>query len=253
MKSTSKQPANVTLTAVAKPAPARPWPTQEKVKDLARMLDHMEADAEAMLKLTERLETAPNDLTRKAILRDAEKLIEHFEKTGGRSAFKSGRLKKLCDACQPDGWWDMDMGTPSYGEVSKMVGKLMGSFPTSKIPSPDVFVRVLMEDLMELNPDFPEMEVTCRQLRKTKTFMPSISEILEEFEKQQKLWHRRWDTYEIIREFYDDLWAMVAKAKGAQVAPATPVIEHRQAVPMAPIDTPDTVEVKNDADEDDEF
>ena len=69
----------------------------------------------------------------------------------------------------------------------------MGSFPTSKIPEPEIFVRALMDDVMALDPSFVEMESTCRELRKTKKFMPSISEVIEELEKQQELWDRRSD------------------------------------------------------------
>ena len=53
-----------------------------------------------------------------------------------------------------------------------MITILMGTFPTSKIPEPEIFVRALMDDVMALDPSFVEMESTCRELRKTKKFMP---------------------------------------------------------------------------------
>ena len=73
-----------------------------------------------------------------------------------------------------------DSDRPVYSEVAKMITILMGSFPTSKIPEPEIFVRVLMDDVMALEPSFVEMESTCRHLRKTKKFMPSISEVIED-------------------------------------------------------------------------
>ena len=39
-----------------------------------------------------------------------------------------------------------------------MITILMGSFPTAKIPEPEIFVRVLMDDVMALDPSFVEME-----------------------------------------------------------------------------------------------
>ena len=79
-----------------------------------------------------------------------------------------------------------DSDRPVYSEVARMITILMGSFPTSKIPEPEIFVRVLMDDVMALDPSFVEMESTCRELRKTKKFMPSVSEVIEELEEQQE-------------------------------------------------------------------
>ena len=81
-----------------------------------------------------------------------------------------------------------------------MIAILMGSFPTSKIPEPEIFVRVLMDDVMALDPSFVEMESTCRELRKTKKFMPSVSEVIEELEEQKKLWDRRSDVVWYLEE-----------------------------------------------------
>ena len=216
MKTPSSQPsetAKTADTAVAKPAP--PLPTEKMVKDLAAMLDGMHAEAEAMLKLHEQLGEATRDSSRRLIIQQAEKVLEHFEKTGGKGCFKSGRLQKIWTECHPESWWSKDGGVPAYSQVAKMVTILMGSFPTSKIPEPEIFVRVLLNDLMELSPSFVEMESTCRQLRKKNKFMPSISEVVEALKKQKKLWGRRSTTMEVIQELYDDLCAKVAQAKAA--------------------------------------
>ena len=41
-------------------------------------------------------------------------------------------------------------------------------------------MRALMDDVMALDPSFVEMESTCRELRKTNKFMPTISEVIED-------------------------------------------------------------------------
>ncbi len=140
------------------------------------------------MKLDERLGTA-SPATRKWIVQEAERVIDDFVKTGAHHCFKSGRLQKLWDeCCWPESWWLEGRDGPAYTEVTKMIAVLMGSFPTSKIPDPEIFVRVLLDDVMALAPRFVEMESTCRALRKTKTFMPAIAEVIKELEKQQKLW-----------------------------------------------------------------
>ena len=158
---------------------APPWPTQQKVKDLARRLDRYYRHLEAMMKVDERLGEA-NDYTRKQIIQEAERVIEEFEMMGGHHSLKSGRLQKEWDECCPESWWPEDCDHPVYSEVARMITVLMGSFPTSKIPEPEIFVRVLMDDVMALDPSFVEMESTCRELRKTKKFMPSVSEVIED-------------------------------------------------------------------------
>ena len=109
------------LTAVAKPAVVAPWPTQQKVKDLAEILDRRYADYQAMQKLAERLETTTQEWARKPLIQEAQKVIELFEAGGGRHAIKDGRLEKLWDACCPESWWLEDSDTPAYGEVAMMI------------------------------------------------------------------------------------------------------------------------------------
>ena len=189
IKPSSVEPATTT-TAVAKPAkPAAPWPSPDKVKDLAGMLDRLHSYAEAMSKLAAQLEEG-TIFTRRRILQEAEKVLEAFATTGWKNSLKSGHLQKFWDECFPESWWS-DSGSPAYSQVARMITILMGSFPTSKIPEPEIFVRALIEDVMEFDPSFVVLESTCRQLRKTQKFMPSISEVIEALQEQQKLWRRR--------------------------------------------------------------
>ena len=111
-----------------------------------------------MQKLSEKLEAGFNDWSRKRIIEEAQEVIDDFEKWGGRSGVKDGRLGRLWEACCPDSWWPEDSDGPVYSEVARMITVLMGSFPTSKIPEPEIFVRVLLDDVMALGPSFVEME-----------------------------------------------------------------------------------------------
>jgi hypothetical protein len=254
VRHTQKSPPETATptTAVAKPAPAASWPTPEKVRMLAELLDRNYPDYQAILKSLGQLKKA-TAFTRKSIIREAEKIIDHFEKTGGQHGARDGCLQKRLYACCPQGWWPEDCdGSPARGEVAKMIAVLMGSFPTSKIPEPTIFVPVLLEDVMALNPDFLEMEATCRALRTSKKFMPSISEVIEELEKQKKLWDRRYDVAENLEYFYNELRTAIACAKQVEAVPAIPVIEHSKVAPVAPvapIDTPAAVNIQRNYDD----
>ena len=71
-------------------------PSQQKVTELAELLDGMHADAQAMLKLDERLGMATSTSTANGSFKRLEKVIEHFEMTGGRADFKA-------DTCRNSG------------------------------------------------------------------------------------------------------------------------------------------------------
>jgi hypothetical protein len=187
-----------------------PWPTQKQVKELAWLLDMEYPHFRDMQNVLSQLDKASHYQTRKRIIREAIAVIDNFEKTGGRSGARD-RLEKRWHECEPDNWSD-DNCNPRYGEVAKMIGGLMGSFPTSKIPDPEIFVNFLIEDVMELTPSFVELECTCRALRTNKDnkFMPTISEVLEELEKQKELWDRRSEVADRLEASYDELRAEIA-------------------------------------------
>ena len=55
----------------------------------------------AMQKLSEKLEAATTEWSRKQTIQEAQKVIEHFEKLGGRSGVKDGRLGRLWECVLP--------------------------------------------------------------------------------------------------------------------------------------------------------
>ena len=89
MKAPPKPPAVVALTV---------WPTQQKVADLAERLDWDYPHYRAMQKLSEKLEATTTEWSRKQTIQEAQKVIEDFEKRGGRSGVKDGRLGRLWEA-----------------------------------------------------------------------------------------------------------------------------------------------------------
>jgi hypothetical protein len=72
--------------------------------------------------------------------------------------------------------------------VAEEVAMLIGSFPNANPTSPKVYVRMLIEEIMAANPSFVALEGTCRELRRTKTFAPTIAEVLEVLRKQEECW-----------------------------------------------------------------
>jgi len=218
-----KLPTPLKTTAVTT---LTPWPTQQKVKDLAADADRYYSLLEQVVKVSEKLSEA-NDYTRKQIIERAEMVQKRLERISHR--FKD--MQKEWDECHPNSWLvkPEESNRPVYSEVAKMITILMGSFPTAKIPEPEIFVRALMDDVMALDPSFVEMETTCRELRKTKKFMPSISEVIEELEKQQERWGQRSDVVWYLEEWHKDFPEHIARAKADEEA----VLARRKAAEAA--------------------
>jgi hypothetical protein len=73
--------------------------------------------------------------------------------------------------------------------VSEQVSLLIGGFPnTGSVGSPEVYTKMLVEEIIVANPSAMALESVCRQLRRTKTFLPAIAEVLEVLGYRQSFW-----------------------------------------------------------------
>jgi hypothetical protein len=191
-----------------------PWPSQKKVEQLANRLDAVVEADKHMLAAEERLQEWPSSPD---ALRRAKDAVNFYVCSGCRRSVTSGYIQKLERECYPACWWDDD-GDVQQPEVAKMVAKLVGSWPTSNIPEPAVFVRALIDDVMALNPSFVMFETACRKLRRDLKFMPSIAEILAEIESQERAWDERSTALFNIEDHYQDLVGLIAKSEVAVAA-----------------------------------
>src|SRR5262249_8414419 len=100
--------------------------------------------------------------------------------------------------------------------------------------NPETYIGMLTEEILEANPYVSALEATCRELRRTKNFPPSIAEVLEELSKQHE------DTWEwVLREIQEkDIDESVqkrtrlieaAEAKAAKEAEEKRLKEEREA------------------------
>jgi len=207
-----KLPAPIKTAAVTNLPP--PWPSQQKLTKLAETLDRRHSLVEQAWKVNDKLEKS-SDYNRHEIIEWAERVQKRIERIS--DTFKD--MQKEWEECHPASWLvDPEENRPVYSEVARMITILLGSFPSAKIPEPEIFARLLIEDVMALEPSFVELESTCRELRKTKKFMPTISEVIEEFEKQQELWDKRWAGVFVLEEWHTLLPEQIAKAKVAEEA-----------------------------------
>jgi hypothetical protein len=194
------------------------WPSPKKVQRLAGRLDGVVDADKGMIAAQKELARRPLDA---ASLERAKKEADYYAQHV-RSEVTSSELKKLKKECEPDGWWEGDEDDEDGGvrqsEVAKMVAKLVGSWPTSNIPEPAVFVRALIEDVMALDPTFVAFESACRKLRRELKFMPSIAEVVAEIERQESAWHDRTYALFFIGQSYANLVKQIAESETAVAA-----------------------------------
>jgi hypothetical protein len=209
----SKSKAVKTITT-APAASVSAWPSQKKVQELADQLDDVVNDNKEMLAAKERLSKS---LSSPDALRRARDAVDWYEGSGVRRLVTSGVLSELEGECSPNSWWDED-GDVQRPVVATMVATLVGSWPTSNIPDPAVFVRALIGDVMALNPSFVMFESASRKLRRELKFMPSISEVLAELESQQSAWDKRSTALKWIEDDYQGLVELIAKSEVAIAA-----------------------------------
>jgi hypothetical protein len=74
--------------------------------------------------------------------------------------------------------------------VTEQVALLVGGF-TQSPPSPDVYTRMLVEEIRAVRPSASAVEATCRVIRRTSTFLPAAAEVLKVLHDQEKLWDER--------------------------------------------------------------
>jgi hypothetical protein len=192
------------------------WPSQKKVQKLADRLDLVVDAEKGMIAAKKELARRPSDA---ALLVRAKKEADFYTRHV-RSEITSSELAKLKKECDPKGWWeDDDDGDVRQSEVAKIVAMLVGSWPTSNIPEPTVYVQGLIEDVMALNPSFVVLESACRKLRRELKFMPSIAEVVAEIEEQKSAWHDRMSALLYIDLFaYENLVKQIAESEAAIAA-----------------------------------
>jgi hypothetical protein len=77
--------------------------------------------------------------------------------------------------------------------VSEQMALLIGSFPNAGPHSPEVFTKMLLEEVRARKPSAAHLEAACRALRRTKNFVVTIAEVLKAIDDAEGKWSGRND------------------------------------------------------------
>jgi len=95
----------------------------------------------------------------------------------------------------PEDAYEDDSYQIRKAQVAKHVSLLVGSFPNAAPGNPEVYVMMLVEEIIADAPSVPVLESTRRIIRRTQKFLPAISEVLEIL-KEEKKWDKCLDGFQ---------------------------------------------------------
>jgi hypothetical protein len=72
--------------------------------------------------------------------------------------------------------------------VDEQVALLIGSFPTGQPHNPAIYTGMLTTEILATHPSAISLEATCRTIRRSKSFLPSIKEVLEVLAQSEGEW-----------------------------------------------------------------
>jgi hypothetical protein len=85
--------------------------------------------------------------------------------------------------------------------VSDQIGLLIGGFPNGTPNSPEVYTKLMIEEIVAANPSMIALEATCRKIRRTKKFLPAIVEVLDILREQAAWWSDTWEAMCSLDEY----------------------------------------------------
>jgi hypothetical protein len=115
---------------------------------------------------------------RRALFEAAEALLFRFSADDLNEAVKEFERGWRWLECDDNYEGPSDRRVVSADLVTAHVALLIGSFPSGAPASPDVFTRLMIEEILCLEVSASRIELAVRTLIRTRTFLPSIAEVL---------------------------------------------------------------------------
>jgi hypothetical protein len=136
----------------------------------------------------------------------------------GRELFERDEFYRMRKTARQDmsGTWTNHEITRRV--VIEKIGLLIGSFPNAAPHNAETYIGLLIEEIIAANPSVTVLEATCRELRRSKTFVPTISEVLKELHAQAEKWSDCLHIYEDDIEYWQQERARLIAAADAKAA-----------------------------------
>lgn len=109
-------------------------------------------------------------------------------------------------------------------EIAEHLALTIGAFPNAKPANPEVFGRMLVEEVKASRPSIGALEAACRLVRRTQRFCPAIAEVIRTLELVENDLRDRVDTVQRLPSLVQTAHQAVARLEEQERALA----EHRQ-------------------------
>lgn len=140
-------------------------------------------------KLDSLARTLSGDFLNDWTLKDYFKKAEDVLWTTDQFAKQRDRVDALLERYSPeddDPDYNDDGLTRTY--VAAQVALLLGAFPAGSPTDPQVYTRLMIEEVLSAEPYKHSLESTVRIIRRTHKFLPTISEVLSVLKAEEKKW-----------------------------------------------------------------
>jgi hypothetical protein len=172
------------VKSIAPTLPARPT---RKVRQL-RWFDPLVKDLDRLVEFRKRVHKLWREIGRwssEAELDKAEEFVK-FEYSKKEVDEMGTMINKYFF---PDEEADADNGNLAR----LVVGELVACYPNAQPPDPEIYVGMLIEEVLASDASVYELESAVRAIRRTKKFLPTVSELLTEIKKAKAEWEQRID------------------------------------------------------------
>lgn len=115
-------------------------------------------------------------------------------------------------------------------DATKRLTLLTGCFPTSNVPDPVIYSRMLVEEVVAAGHGTLALESACRKLRREQRFMPAIAEVLGVLAQEHEAWVKRLGAIANISEVHGELVALADEVEAELTARREADEQRRAAV-----------------------
>jgi hypothetical protein len=117
--------------------------------------------------------------------------------------------------------------------VKEQIALLIGSFPNGQPHNPEIYTNMMVAEILATYPSAIELEATCRTIRRSKNYLPTIKEVLEVLAQIKDEWpyipNEADDFDSIIGEIKQKVAHIRTKLKARHTPPAIAACDAKAA------------------------
>ncbi|QIG50390.1 hypothetical protein G5V57_23255 [Nordella sp. HKS 07] len=144
------------------------------------------------------------------VIKEAKAALERYSCDGTLERVK--RLEGQAAKLEPGEYYTED-GEMSASFGMAMLINFLTAFPTSNVPDPPLFLKILSEEVGARAPNWFALNAALLHLRRTSKFVPTLSELLETLDREEKVWSHRLEAHDELGYELSELPTLIEEAE----------------------------------------